>query len=224
MKLASKKWGPALIPTEKIYCIGVDSKVDEKNLHYEDEVENQILQKRVAGPEHHLTFTNKNIEKSICYLTHRNIPLKGATGLRMTTETLAVLREYGSESSLLGILLDNTSVNTGIQNGLVATMVKDLGRNVHMIGCALHQNELPLRAIFEKLDGATTGPQSFSGPIGKLCSEDIHCQSQVKFKKLPYLHDFDLNEVYEDLSSDQELLLQYVTGTVKGSMSSNWSS
>ena len=33
--------------------------------------------------------------------------------------------------------------------------------------CLLHINELPLRAVFTSLDGPTTGPKSFEGPIGK---------------------------------------------------------
>ena len=33
--------------------------------------------------------------------------------------------------------------------------------------CLLHTNELPLRHVFAALDGATSGPDTFAGPIGK---------------------------------------------------------
>ena len=32
----------------------------------------------------------------------------------------------------------------------------------------LHANELPLRHLFSNLDGKTSGPRCFTGPIGKL--------------------------------------------------------
>ena len=61
--------------------------------------------------------------------------------------------------TLRNTVLDNTSVNTGTNSGLVVVLEKILGRNLHCIGCSLHQNKLPLRAIFKKLDGETAGPK-----------------------------------------------------------------
>ena len=45
-------------------------------------------------------------------------------------------------------------------------MEKHLERPVQWLVCLLHANELPLRHLIEKLDGGTTGPNVFSGPIG----------------------------------------------------------
>ena len=59
-------------------------------------------------------------------------------------------------------------VISGHASGLVTCLEKRLGRNLHTIGCSLHQNELPLRAIFKEMDGTTSGPKEFSGPIGSL--------------------------------------------------------
>ena len=41
---------------------------------------------------------------------------------------------------------------------------------VHWFICQLQANELPLRHLFAHLDGPTTGPCGFPGPIGKLLS------------------------------------------------------
>ena len=38
------------------------------------------------------------------------------------------------------------------------------------IVCLLHQNELPFRHLFEKIDGKAVGPETFTGPVGKLIS------------------------------------------------------
>ena len=43
-------------------------------------------------------------------------------------------------------------------------------RPLQWIVCLLHENELPFRHLFEKIDGKTTGPDSYSGPIGKQIS------------------------------------------------------
>ena len=59
-----------------------------------------------------------------------------------------------------------------------------LKRKLHLIGCALHQNELRLQALFVKLDGDTTGPRSFSGLLGKRCAENIQDRNQVLFDRI----------------------------------------
>ena len=87
----------------------------------------------------------------------------------MAQHVYDALEKFDSLAIIRAILVDNTSVNRGWKNGLVVKLEDKLGRNLHTVGCALHQNELPFRAIFKKLDGVTTGPQSFSGPLGKKC-------------------------------------------------------
>lgn len=53
--------------------------------------------------------------------------------------------------------------------------------------CLLHSNELPLRKLFLSLDGTTTGPNTFSGPLGKLFVKKGYLNSLpiVKFKAVP---------------------------------------
>ena len=40
-------------------------------------------------------------------------------------------------------------------------------KTISMVVSLLHTNELPLRHVFATLDGATSGPDTFAGPIGK---------------------------------------------------------
>ena len=47
-------------------------------------------------------------------------------------------------------------------------MEQYLERPLHWFICMLHANELPLRHLFSNLDGKTSGPRCFTGPIGKL--------------------------------------------------------
>ena len=70
---------------------------------------------------------------------------------------------------------DGTTVSTGHLNGSMRNMELRLGRPLQRAVCTLHQAELPLRKMFEHLYGPTTGPQSYSGPIGKLLkSNQLH--------------------------------------------------
>ena len=70
------------------------------------------------------------------------------------------------------IVLDNTSANTGVDNRLVVTIEKLLNRGIHLIGCVLHQNELPLRHVIAEIDGKSNDPKKYKGPIGQKVSAD----------------------------------------------------
>ena len=202
------------IQAEILVCIGVDGKIDKDTLCFKelsDKGGNMKLRQE-SREEHHLTFTNESGTNKGTYLTHRVIPIRGATGQRMAQEVESVLQEYSSSHSLKAILVDNTSVNTGGEAGLVACLEEKLQRKIHTIGCSLHQNELPFRAVFKFLDGGTKTPSTFSGPLGKLCAGNHHSLPQVAFA--PMKGSLDnitfADEVVSDLSRDQRLFYEYV--------------
>ena len=128
--------------------------------------------------------------------------------------------------SLKALLVDNTSVNTGWKGGLIVKLEELLNRKLHMIGCALHQNELPFKTIFKKLDGGTTGPRSFSGILGQKCKENNHELPQVSFNKIetPIGEGYISAAVLNDLSSDQRLLFEYCKGIGSGRVDDQWAS
>ena len=200
-----------------ITCIGVDGKVDNETLLFREvEVNGEKKLKQDRSSEHHLTFTLESGDEKGTYLTHRNLPLKGATGRLMADTTYSVLDEYESVDSIKAVLCDNTSSNTGGENGLVACLEQKIGRKLHVIGCSLHQNELPFRAVFKSLDGATKSPTAFSGPLGKLCGENIQDLPQIEFEAIPGpLEDIE-PDIFNDLSMDQKLLHAYTKGIMDG--------
>ena len=82
---------------------------------------------------------------------------------------------------------------------------------MHWFICQLHGNELNLRHLFMSLDGTTSGPRSFSGPIGKACAGDVWEREVVAFEAVPG-HVPDLPpDVVHPLSTDQQLLHQLLT-------------
>ena len=81
-----------------------------------------------------------------------------------------------SMESLLAIGCDGTNVNTGTNGALIVLMEEYLGRPLHWFICMLHANELPIRHLFSNLDGKTSGPRCFTGPIGKLLQ---NCEMKI---------------------------------------------
>ena len=121
-----------------------------------------------------------------------------------------VFGDYGSLESIKALLVDNISVNKG-KKGLSCEVGK---QNLHTVECALYQNELPFQSLFKKLDGATSGPQNFNGPLEKQCKTNCHNQQTVQFKPIenPMKTILVAEEVLNDLSTDQRLLHEYTKG------------
>lgn len=202
-----------------LICIGVDGRLDKDTLKYKEVVDENGLKsvKKTKSPERHLTFTKETPSESH-YLTHRILPKTGATGAVHADQVLDVLKEFNSESSIKAILVDNTNANTGCEGGLVSILEKKLKKNLHTIGCSLHQNELPFRALFKNLDGCAKGPTTFSGPLGKLCSNDYHDLPQIAFSPISSPLDSIVKiDQINDLSCDQRLLFEYTVGISRSS-------
>ena len=210
----------------KLTCVGVDGKVDACTLTYSEATtpDNEVVLKKCQTSEHHLTFTREDGHSSGEYLTHKTIPLVGATAEILAQVTLDVLQDYDSTDSILAILVDNTAANTGAKNGLVVNLQRKLGRNLHTVGCSLHQNELPLRAVFKKLDGEAIGPTCFTGPLGKRCKKDIQNELQVSFEVVEstITDGFIPSAVLKELSNDQRLLYEYCKGIGCGRVDERW--
>nr|XP_047134034.1 uncharacterized protein LOC124812067 [Hydra vulgaris] len=80
-----------------LVCLGVDGKDDKNVLQFKDVVENgETRLSRVTEKEHHLTFTNENSFKNDSYLSHKNLPSNGATGLLQSEIAYNVLKKYDS--------------------------------------------------------------------------------------------------------------------------------
>ena len=98
---------------------------------------------------------------------------------------------------------DGTNVNVGWKSGILRRLEEKLKRPLHWIICQLHNNELPLRHLLIQLDGKTSGPRQFTGPIGRLLYETHFENLQiVDFQPIP-ANVIEIDEDYStDLSSD----------------------
>lgn len=62
---------------------------------------------------------------------------------------------------------DSTVVNIGFKTGVIWQIEKHFKKPLLWFICQLHANKLPLRHLFQHLDGKTSGPNGFSGSLGK---------------------------------------------------------
>lgn len=98
--------------------------------------------------------------------------------------------------------------------GIIKLLESKLQRPLQWLVCQLHANELTLRHLFEHLDGTTTGPKSFSGPIGKTLNNCEYLPVKT-FSAITCCLP-DITKARDDLSTDQLYLLEMCQGISKG--------
>ena len=79
-----------------------------------------------------------------------------------------------------------------------------------------------LRHVFAAMDEGhgTSGPKSFKGPLGQAVAGDIHRQPLVDFQPIPTNSLPEIpDQVADDLSTDQRLLLRYSRAVAAGAVS-----
>ena len=107
---------------------------------------------------------------------------------------------------------DGTVVNTGVKKGVIHLLETSLNRLMQWLVCQLHTNELLLRHLFVHIDGATSGPQGFTGPVGKaLASRHTLpvCNYDKMEGELPVIES-------EELSTDQKYLYDIFSAVING--------
>ena len=109
-----------------------------------------------------------------------------------------------ADVSVLGC--DGAAVNTGRCGGVCRLLELCKNRPLHWFICQLHGNELNLREVFRQLDGETTGPKSFSGPLGKAAGKDVHRLPVNNFQPVSGQVPDVPDSTFSELSNDQQLL------------------
>lgn len=104
---------------------------------------------------------------------------------------------------ILAVGSDGTVVNTGWKSGVIRQLEEKFKHEVQWIICLLHLNELPLRHLFQKLDGTTSGPNSFNGVIGRMLNmKDATTMEICNFEPIEIDLSF-VENISDDLSTDQ---------------------
>lgn len=160
--------------------------------------------------EHIVILREPNSE----YLGHVTPPSGNAINISNAITDYCLLKKYDTQE-LIAIGCDGTNVNTGYENGVIRKLELHYNKSLHWFVCLLHTNELPLRHLFTSLDGATHGPKSFGGPIGKSLKECA--QPVIKFKPIEGHEGYPLPEIdLKELSNDQKYLYKMVLAVISG--------
>lgn len=140
------------------------------------------------------------------------VPEVGTAKGIQTAITGFLLHEEISQDSIMAIGCDGTNVNTGKYGGIIRLLEKKLQKPLQWIICLLHMNELPLRHLFVHLDGCTSGPKSYVGPLGKA----LEACENLPVKKFERIEGQMLPEMANDLSTDQQYLHKIVSAVILG--------
>ena len=154
------------------------------------------------------------------YVTH--VTPKSGHAKNVARSLYSAAKDIDSIDEIILLCCDGTNVNTGWRNGILFNLQCMLGHDCQIVVCMLHGNELPFRAIFHHYDGTTSGPSSFSGPIGKQLKEELSSREVSEFQAIPF-SEFPIlgDEVIEDLSWDQKLLYKYCWAVISGTCSAD---
>ena len=99
-----------------------------------------------------------------------------------------------------------------MKKGVNRLLETSLNRPLQWLVCQLHTKELLLRQIFVHIDGATSGPQGFTGPIGKALAS-CHTFPVCNYDKI----EGELSMIdSEELSTDQKYLHDICSAVVNG--------
>ena len=139
------------------------------------------------------------------YETH--VTPNSGTGSDIAAEISTTIRDNGGKCKVLGC--DGTPVNTGIHTGALREIQLELGCEAHQFICLLHLNELFLRHRQTELDGPTTGPSGWSGPIGQAIVQDVWLLPIVSYTPIPGKIKVIPEDVVKDLSRDASLLYKF---------------
>ena len=148
------------------------------------------------------------------YLTHVS-PLD-CKGRSIAQAIFDKIQDTLLQDNLAVVGSDGTAVMIGVHNGAIRNLEELRKRSVPWSICLLHCNELPLRHVFQALDG-TTSSDSFSGLVGRSLKG---CVTEWGIAKFAAISSPDLPTLPEDvvdaLSSDQYYRYKICTAIAKG--------
>lgn len=186
-----------------------------------DQTLNKIVLSNHGGVEIRETVTQEHyviVEEPMSIYRNHFVPASGRA-LDIAKEIIRFVTTTESDQSLCVIGADGTSVNTGCNNGVIRKVEETLGRSLQWAICQLHLNELPFRHLFQHLDGKTTGPNSYRGPIGHAImenEEELRRKPVVKFVRVRDRLNQLPTEVIDNFTSEQKYFYEMCMAVRRG--------
>lgn len=193
---------------EELKAFYFDGRKDKTRMY----VDGQVLFKK----EEHISILKQPGSEYICHVA---VTSKGSTG--MLEAIITGLQNLSIKyAHVYAVGCDGTNANTGPMGGAIKLLETHLGKPVHWFVCLLHANELPLRHLIIKMDGDTTGPNAWKGPIGQAITKDVWKKEIVQFEKIEFKCDIDnIDSVSASYSADQKYLFNMCKAISTGHVS-----
>ena len=93
------------------------------------------------------------------YLSH--VMAEDGARYGIAASVYSAIKDTALKQKLKIVGSDGTAVMTGKSKGFIAALETLIGRSLQWVICLLHLNELPLRHVFQNLDGVISGPDFF---------------------------------------------------------------
>jgi hypothetical protein len=206
---------------EALRAESVNSSVAVCGLYFDGRKDKTLRQEEAGGKLHRRSVVEEHVsliqEPGSLYLGHVT-PVRGSADSVKRSILDFFEAKHINVQNLAAIGCDGTAVNTGRKGGIIRLLEEHIKRPLHWFVCLFHSNELPLRHLFEYLDGSTTGPRSYSGPVGTLlqqCDKMPLAEFQKMECDIPQLPD----NVVSDLSTDQRYLYEMCQAVASGTCS-----
>lgn len=190
-----------------------------KSIYFDGRKDKTLINEKIGDRFHRKEIVEEHIsvlaEPGSIYLGHTTPSNGTAKGIINSITTL--LDSQGCNlDNVICIGCDGTATNTGWKGGVIQYFEEYLKRPLQWCICMLHANELPLRHLFMTLDGCTSGPREYSGPIGKQlagCENRTAVTFCAVAGNLPELP----KTVVDELSTDQKYLYEICQAIASGS-------
>lgn len=184
-----------------------DIKVDAINaLYFDGRKDKTLVQRKSNEIIHHKSIVEEHItllqEPGSQYIGHTTP--KSGKSIHLAESICEFFRSNSgtiAQTTFNAVGCDGTNANVGHKGGVIRRLELTVNRTLQYIICQLHGNELPLRHLFRKLDGETSGPTTFKGPIG-IQLKKSYLNPIVPFKTIPV----KLPKIEKKLSTDQQYL------------------
>jgi hypothetical protein len=185
-----------------------------RGLYFDGRKDQTLVIKKEGHKFHRHKVTEEHIaliqQPQSKYIGH--ISPKAGSAASVTSGIVEFLSIHNSDE-LIAVGCDGTVVNTGHTGGVIRLLEQKLNRPLQWFVCQLHANELLLRHFLQHIDGGkTTGPNTYSGPIGKqleTCEQLNIVDFHAIETKIPEI-------TCNDLSTDQKYLLDICNAVSRG--------
>ena len=194
-------------------------------LFFSDGRNDKVLTQPQSGSSRLVTITAHNVSVNMHPgdILVGHFPAEGRhTGERVAQQLVAFLQKRGVDvDKVTTVGGDGTNQVVGSKGGWMAQMEAKLNRPLTRVVCLCHHLELPYRKLFCHLDGKTTGPGTFQGPIGRVLQGPVHELPVVDFPVISCPDWIDLPAAVErELSTDVKLLYKCAKSVMEGNANS----